>query len=99
MPTAIPISAPVVGATYKEQAAALRGKYKNMFFLIPGYGAQGAGAEDIEVCFDSRGLGGIVNNSRGLLCAYKKPEYSNLEPAEAARKEAEAHAGGYSRLS
>lgn len=89
MPTAIPISAPVVGATYKEQAAALRGKYKNMFFLIPGYGAQGAGAEDIEVCFDSRGLGGIVNNSRGLLCAYKKPEYSNLEPAEAARKEAE----------
>ena len=79
----------VVGATYKEQAVALRGKYKNMFFLIPGYGAQGAGAEDIEVCFDSRGLGGIVNNSRGLLCAYKKPEYSNLEPAEAARKEAE----------
>lgn len=79
----------VVGATYKEQAAELRRKYKNMFFLIPGYGAQGAGAEDIEGCFDSRGLGGIVNASRSLLCAYKKPEYSGLAPEEAARKEAE----------
>lgn len=79
----------VVGATYKKQAAELRRKYKNMFFLIPGYGAQGAGAEDIEVSFDSRGLGGIVNASRSILCAYKKPEYSHLEPEEAARKECE----------
>ena len=32
-----------------------------------------------------RGLGGIVNNSRGIICAYKKPQYSGMNYAEAAR--------------
>ncbi len=64
----------VVGATYPEEAAKLRKKYKKMFFLIPGYGAQGAGADDVAVNFDVHGLGGIVNNSRGVLLAYKKHE-------------------------
>lgn len=75
----------VVGATHPEEAARLRAQLKNTFFLIPGYGAQGANAEMLKCCFDNRGLGGIVNNSRGIICAYKKPAYAGMGYAEAAR--------------
>ena len=75
----------VVGATHPEEAANLRKQLKNTFFLIPGYGAQGANAEMLKCCFDERGLGGIVNNSRGIICAYKKPAYAGMNYAEAAR--------------
>jgi orotidine-5'-phosphate decarboxylase len=61
----------VVGATYPAQIAELRAKLPQTFFLIPGYGAQGATAKDIAAAFDSRGLGGIVNSSRGIIAAYK----------------------------
>ena len=75
----------VVGATHPEEAAKLRSQLKNTFFLITGYGAQGGNAQMLKCCFDSRGLGGIVNNSRGIICAYKKPQYSGMNYAEAAR--------------
>ncbi len=75
----------VVGATYPEQGAELRNKFPHVFFLIPGYGAQGATAESVKGCFDERGLGGIVNNSRGIICAYRKPRYSGMSYCEAAR--------------
>ncbi len=75
----------VVGATHPEEAAKLRSQLKNTFFLIPGYGAQGANAQMLKRCFDENGLGGIVNNSRGIICAYKKPEYSGMNYYEAAR--------------
>ena len=75
----------VVGATHPEEAANLRSKFKNTFFLIPGYGAQGGNAQMLKCCFDERGLGGIVNNSRGIICAYKKGEYAGMNYADAAR--------------
>lgn len=75
----------VVGATHPEEAERLRKLLKHTFFLIPGYGAQGANAQMLKCCFDGRGLGGIVNNSRGIICAYKKPAYTGLGYAEAAR--------------
>lgn len=75
----------VVGATYKEQAEEIREKYKNMFFLIPGYGAQGATGEDIAVSFDKNGGGAIVNSSRGILLAYKNEKYNKLTFELAAR--------------
>ncbi len=62
----------VVGATYPEEAKVLRERLPHTFFLVPGYGAQGANAEMLKNCFDQNGLGGVVNNSRGILCAYKK---------------------------
>lgn len=62
----------VVGATYPEEAKILRTRLPHTFFLVPGYGAQGGSAEMLSNCFDGRGLGGIVNNSRGILCAYRK---------------------------
>ena len=75
----------VVGATHPEEAANLRAQLKNTFFLIPGYGAQGGNAHMLKCCFDGRGLGGIVNNSRGIICAYKKPQDSGMSYAETAR--------------
>ena len=75
----------VVGATYKEQAEEIREKYKNMFFLIPGYGAQGATGDDIAVSFEDNGGGAIVNSSRGILLAYKNKGYQNLTFDLAAR--------------
>ncbi len=62
----------VVGATHPTEAARLREVLPHTFFLIPGYGAQGGNAEMLKSCFGVNGLGGVVNNSRGILCAYKK---------------------------
>lgn len=62
----------VVGATYPEQLKQMREKMKNTFLLIPGYGTQGGGAEDVKYAFDSNGGGAIVNASRSIMCAYKK---------------------------
>lgn len=75
----------VVGATHPAEAENLRKLLPDTFFLIPGYGAQGGSAQMLKVCFDKRGLGGIVNNSRGIICAYKKPEYSGMNYCDAAR--------------
>ncbi|MDE5667410.1 MAG: orotidine-5'-phosphate decarboxylase, partial [Clostridia bacterium] len=75
----------VVGATHPEEAARLRSRLLNTFFLIPGYGAQGGSAEMLKVCFDGNGLGGVVNSSRGIICAYKDAKYAGLNYAEAAR--------------
>jgi orotidine-5'-phosphate decarboxylase len=66
----------VVGATYPEQLAELRVAMLHTWFLVPGYGSQGGTAADVVGAFDSRGLGAIVNNSRGILFAYERPEYS-----------------------
>ncbi|MBD5632493.1 MAG: orotidine-5'-phosphate decarboxylase [Clostridia bacterium] len=75
----------VVGATHPEEAARLRAQLPHTFFLIPGYGAQGGSAQMLKVCFDNRGLGGVVNSSRGIICAYKNPQYSGMSYSEAAR--------------
>ena len=76
----------VVGATYPEEAQELRQRMPHTFFLVPGYGAQGAGADDIAVNFDERGLGAVVNSSRGILLAYKKEKYAGLSVENAARQ-------------
>lgn len=67
----------VVGATYPEQSKELRKIMPKTFFLVPGYGAQGATAEDLAGCFNSDGLGAIVNSSRGIIAAYTKDTYRN----------------------
>lgn len=84
--------AAVVGATYPEQLKQIREVAPHTYFLIPGYGAQGGKAEDIALGFDSQGLGGIVNASRSLMCAYKsdlwKDKFEEKDYAEATRAEA-----------
>lgn len=78
----------VVGATYPQQLQELRQIMPNAYFLIPGYGAQGGNAKDIALGFDKNGLGGVVNASRSLMCAYKKENYKQEEFAKATREEA-----------
>ena len=82
----------VVGATYPEQLKQLRKVAPHTYFLIPGYGAQGGKAEDIALGFDENGLGGIVNASRSLMCAYKsdmwKNKFEEKDYAKATRAEA-----------
>lgn len=83
----------VVGATCPEELANLRKLMPHTFFLIPGYGAQGGGAEDVVAGFDSNGYGGIVNSARSIIFAYRKEPYKNkynekefgLAAAEAAK--------------
>ena len=76
----------VVGATHPAQAEILRREMPHTFFLIPGYGAQGGKADDLKVCFGKDGLGGIVNSSRGILCAYKQEKYAGMTFDVAARQ-------------
>ena len=79
----------VVGATYPEMLRELREKLPHTFFLVPGYGAQGGGAEDAKFAFDKNGLGAIVNSSRGIMCAWTKQDGKTEQNfAEAAREEA-----------
>ncbi|SHI92274.1 orotidine-5'-phosphate decarboxylase [Clostridium cavendishii DSM 21758] len=76
----------VLGCTQREEVKAMRESLNQMFFLIPGYGAQGGTAEDVcEYLKD--GNGGVVNSSRKILLAYKE---RNMEEdfAEASRIEA-----------
>ena len=76
----------VVGATYPEQLASMRKNYGEIFFLVPGYGFQGGGAEGVRGGFDKNGFGSVVNSSRAVMLAYKK-EGDEKKYAEAARKE------------
>lgn len=79
----------VVGATYPEQLGMLRKELPDTFFLVPGYGAQGGGAQDVAGAFDANGLGAIVNSSRAIMTAYKKESGAKeSEYAACARREA-----------
>lgn len=74
----------VVGATYPKQAEKLREIMPNAIFLVPGYGAQGAKASDVRVCFNEDGLGAIINSSRDIIFAYEKLGLDPEAYAEAA---------------
>jgi orotidine-5'-phosphate decarboxylase len=66
----------VVGATWPEQLAELRAAMPHAWFLVPGYGSQGGGAKDVVHAFDEQGFGAIINNSRGIIFAHRRPEYA-----------------------
>jgi orotidine-5'-phosphate decarboxylase len=65
----------VVGATKKEDAAALRARLPQQLFLVPGFGAQGGGADDVRACFqtDKHGkkTGAIITASRSVIFAFE----------------------------
>ena len=66
----------VVGATYPDQLAELRGIMPHSWLLIPGYGSQGGTARDVTAAFRTDGLGAIVNNSRGIIFAHRGAPYA-----------------------
>lgn len=76
----------VVGCTHYKEASLIRQNYRNTFFLIPGFGAQGGKAHDVAACLKD-GNGGVVNSSRAVLLAYKKYEGGENNFDEYALKE------------
>ena len=66
----------VVGATYPAQLASLREAMPHTWFLVPGFGSQGGTAADVAPAFDKNGLGAIVNSSRAIIFAHRRPEFA-----------------------
>lgn len=66
----------VMGATYPEDAIKMRAILPKTVFLVPGYGAQGGGADGAVTSFNDDGFGAIVNSSRGILAAWQKGDFA-----------------------
>lgn len=81
----------VIGCTEREEAAEIRKNYPELFFLIPGYGTQGGGAQDAALLLVN-GNGGVVNASRSIITAWQKEsaqdKADNTFAAEAAYRAA-----------
>jgi orotidine-5'-phosphate decarboxylase len=79
----------VIGATQAHSVKRLRELMPQAPILLPGFGAQGAGASGVADAFDTVGLGAIVNSSRGILypCGPEDEDYFGKvrEKAESAR--------------
>ena len=69
----------VVGATYPDEAKALREVMPNNYFLIPGMGSQGGQAKDATAGFRPDGTGALINLSRGLFSSFSSTEISEEE--------------------
>jgi orotidine-5'-phosphate decarboxylase len=65
----------VVGATFPRELAALRELMPHAPLLVPGFGAQGAGVDEVTAAFDAEGLGAVVNSSRAIVFAWGRPPY------------------------
>jgi orotidine-5'-phosphate decarboxylase len=65
----------IVGGTAPEVTTALREKYGDIWFLVPGYGQQGASAADCVRFCKPDGTGALINASRSIIYAYEKPKY------------------------
>ena len=74
----------VVGATSKADIEVLRGLMPRAWLLLPGVGAQGATAADCAAAFDDDGLGGLINQSRGVMQGFEPDDPNWLDAIEAA---------------
>jgi orotidine-5'-phosphate decarboxylase len=68
----------VVGGTAPSVTTALRKKYGKTWFLVPGYGSQGASAADCVRFCKPDGTGALINASRSIVYAYEKPQYKEF---------------------
>lgn len=58
----------VVAATLSQhEVTSWRARLPNTWFLVPGFGAQGAGPDDVRAHFRDDGLGALVTASRSVL--------------------------------
>ena len=80
----------VVGATYPDEARRLREIMPRQFFLVPGYGAQGATAGDCAAAFGDDGTGAIVNASRSVLYSFTEKQSAGDDWPRAVAAAAEA---------
>ena len=74
----------VVGATWPAELARLRSLLPNSWLLIPGVGAQGGSVEDLAPAFDERGLGALINQSRGIMQCFSPSNEDWLDRLEQA---------------
>jgi orotidine-5'-phosphate decarboxylase len=65
----------VVAARDKEQAGRLRELMPQSIFLVPGYGAQGATADDVAPYFKPDGTGALITASRSVIYAFDDMKY------------------------
>lgn len=65
----------IVGGTSPQVTTTLRNKYDKIWFLVPGYGSQGALAVDCVRFCKTDGTGALINASRSIIYAYEKPQY------------------------
>lgn len=65
----------VTGATWPQQLQELRSLMPRVSLLVPGYGSQGGTSADAAGAFHSDGLGAVVNSSRGINFAWRRPGY------------------------
>jgi orotidine-5'-phosphate decarboxylase len=65
----------VIGGTSGEQTTILREKYKHLWFLVPGFGSQGATAADCVRFCKSDGAGALISASRSIIYAYENEKY------------------------
>jgi orotidine-5'-phosphate decarboxylase len=67
----------VVGGTAPDVTTVLRQQYDKIWFLVPGYGSQGASAADCVRFCRPDGTGALINASRSIIYAYEKPKYKD----------------------
>ena len=91
----------VVGATWPQELARLRSLLPHSWLLLPGVGAQGGKVADLAAAFDHRGLGALVNQSRGVMQCFKPGDRDWLDRVEqaAAAFAAECRAVAFARSS
>lgn len=75
----------VVGATYPEEAAKIRGIVGDaMWFLVPGVGAQGGDVEKtVRAAQNSHGDGMLISSSRDIIFASSGPDFAQAARAKA----------------
>ena len=76
----------VVGATWPQELARLRALLPHAWLLLPGVGAQGAKVQDLAAAFDRRGLGALVNQSRGVMQCFQPTDADWLDKLDAAAR-------------
>jgi orotidine-5'-phosphate decarboxylase len=79
----------VVGATYPEEAAALRKIMPQALFLVPGYGAQGGTAHDTLPAFNEDKRGAIVHSARNIIFGQINQNVSREEYGHSVRENTE----------
>ena len=77
----------VVGATWPAELARLRTLLPHAWLLLPGVGAQGGKVQDLAAAFDARGLGALVNQSRGVMQCFQPSAPDWLDRIERAARD------------
>ncbi len=70
----------VMGGTHPSELEKMRKRHPHLFFLIPGYGAQGGSLEEI---YQSSGKLSLINSSRGVTLLSRNEDYVKLATEKA----------------